>query len=402
MLAPERRTRGDLAAAAVIVVALLVAGSALWLGSDARGTVSQPAADDGAPLAPAKAVPTSLTEVWRAPSPASGEPVLVGSSIATGEAGTVTGRDPLTGAVRWTYRRDLPLCTLASGFGRAVAVYRRGEWCSEVTSLEADGRRGPQRNAAVAAPTRLVDEGTHVVATGKRYAEAWRADMVMTLQYGEVPAPVNPGKQPRQGCTFGSFAAGGARIGVIERCPNEATARLTLQPASPKEAEEPQPEFSTRLPSRNAQIVAVSRGRAAVLLPDPARLAVYDDTGTRIAEYPVPVPPAQVTGDPPGRAATLARTLPALLWFTGTSTVALDPAELRPLWTMPGTLGAGALLAGQLLVPVPEGLAVVDPASGARTALLPVDRGTHRGPVQVAALGPMVFEQRGAVVVALR
>lgn len=402
MLAPERRTRGDLVAAAVITVLLLAVGFALWWTSDARGTVSQPAASLGAPLPAARSLPPSLAEVWRAPSPASVQPVLAGSVVATGQGGTVTGRDPRSGQVRWRYQRDLPLCALAAGFARVVAVHRRDDRCSEVTSLEADGRRGPQRNSAVAAPTRLIDEGTHLVATGERYAEVWRADMVMTLQYGTVPTPVNPGKQPRPGCRYGSFAAGGGRLAVIERCPGERTDRLTVQPASPREAEHPEPQFSTLLPTGRARVVAVSRERTAVLLPDPARLALYDGSGRRVAEYPLDLPPSDLAGDPPGLAVPLTTTLAALYWHTGSATVALDPVELRPLWTVPGTLGSGALLAGRLLVPVPEGLAVLDPMTGARAGLLRLDRGGYRGRVWVAAVGPVVLEQRGPMVVGLR
>ena len=45
MVRPERRTPGDLMAAALIAVAVVVAGVIVWWTSDARATVSRPASD---------------------------------------------------------------------------------------------------------------------------------------------------------------------------------------------------------------------------------------------------------------------------------------------------------------------------------------------------------------------
>ena len=98
-----------------------------------------------------------------------------------------------------------------------------------------------------------------------------------------------------------------------------------------------------------------------------------------------------------------------LLWWTGSATVALDSGDLRPRWTVPGALGAGAAWPGSApaavaLVPVPEGLAVLDAATGApRGPTIPVARGLPAGtPVAVAATGTTVVELRGTTVVALR
>jgi hypothetical protein len=147
-------------------------------------------------------------------------------------------------------------------------------------------------------------------------------------------------------------------------------------------------------------VVAVSPTHVAVLLPDPARLASYDSAGNQIATHPLDLTAPTTTGRLDAPLTTI--TPGAVYWFTGSSTIALNPADFAPLWTLPGTLGPGTLFAGRLLVPTPGELAVVDAQTGARLGGTPVDRGSHRGPVQLATAGSVVLEQRGGQLVALR
>lgn len=402
---PERRTRADLIAAALLTVAVLVAGTTLWWTSDIRGTTLRTADGPGGTgigSAPGPAtIPPSLAEAWRAPSPATGRPVLRGTVAVTGSGGEVAGRDLAGGEVRWSYRRDLPLCTVASGFDRVLAVHRRDGYCSEVTLLQpGDGSRAAQRTGPIEAPTELLAGPSTVAAVGDRYLEVWRSDLVRTLVYGALPAPVRPGAQPRPDCTHGSGALTDGRLAIIERCPGESADRLTLQQADPDEPDEPEVVASVLLPGQGATVVALTPARVAVALPDPARLVVLDASAKPLAEYPLDVPPAdleRVSG-----AAELTSGPGGLFWFSGSATVSLDPTELRPRWTLPGTLGPGALLAGRLLVPVPGALAVLEIATGRATGTLPVDRGGFAGPVAVAATGDVVLEQRGDELVALR
>ena len=88
-------------------------------------------------------------------------------------------------------------------------------------------------------------------------------------------------------------------------------------------------------------------------------------------------------------------------WFTGTGVQAFDSANLSPVWSIPGALGSGAVMAGRLLVPVADGIAVVDLATGVSMDEIPVDRGDFAGPIQTSVIGDVVVEQRGADVVAL-
>ena len=423
MPAPERRSRLDVIVTVVLAVAVLAVSSALWWTSDARHTTLTTAPAPGSKAAESKAagseaaanteVPSSLAEAWRAPSPATPVPLVQGGTVITGDGGVVAGRDLISGAVRWSYRRDRPLCTVAAAFQHAVAVHQRGDTCSEVTALNwADGRRGPQRTGPVEAPTRLVANGNRVAASGQRYLEVWRSDLVRTLAYGRLPTPVQPGAQPRPDCIHGSLALGSAvgfgeaagsegRLAVVEQCPGERV-RLTVQRSNPKQPDQPEVDFSTLLSGTEARVVALSRDRVAVALPDPPRLVVLDKQGKAVAEHPLAVPNSDLRGNPPGGVVETTVTPTAMYWFTGSATVALDIADLRPRWIRAGSLGSGSEVAGRLLLPVPSALAVVDMTTGQQVGALPVGRGDYRGPVGTASSRGVVLERRGGTLVALR
>jgi hypothetical protein len=416
MPAPERRSRSDLTAAAALAVAVVAVSTVLWWISDARRTtlttVAGPvtgatAAESGAVGSGSLDIPATLTEAWRAPSPATPVPLVQDGTVVTGTAGMVAGHDLRSGAVAWNYRRDRSLCTVAAAFGHVVAVYRRDETCSEVTALHwADGRRGPQRTGPVEAPTRLAATGNQVAASGRRYLEVWRSDLIRTLAYGRLPTPAQPATQPRPDCLLGSMALdtsaeSGGRLAVVEQCPGERV-RITVQRSDPKEPDQPEIIFSALLQGQQARVVALSRNLVAVALPDPARLVVLDEQGKAVAEHPLRVPDVDLRGDPPGGVVDITQTPTQMYWFTGSATVALGVTDLRPRWTRPGSLGTGSEFAtGRLLLPMPGALAVLDTVSGEQLGALPVDRGDYRGPVTTASAGAMVLEQRGDTLVAL-
>lgn len=403
MPAPERRTRWDLTAAAALALAVLVGFTALWWISEARRTTLTPAADLGAGTpVPLSQVPVALGEAWRAASPATPVPVVLGSTVVTAARGEVAGRELHAGALRWSYRRDLPLCTVAAALHEVVAVYQRGATCSEVTALNGnDGRRAAQRSGPVPAPTRLVAADGQVATTGRHYLEVWRSDLVRTLAYGRLPTPAQPGTQPRPDCLQGSVALGPGRLAVVEHCPGERV-RLTVQRSAPKQADQPEVIFSTLLRGTQARVVAINQTRVAVAQPDPARLVVLDEQGNVVADHPLNVADTDLRGDPPAGLVELTATPTGLYWFTGSATVALDTAELWPRWTHTGSLGPGSAVAGRLLLPVPGALAVLDPTSGTQVGTLPVDRGAYHGPVLTACAGDVVLEQRDDTLVALR
>ncbi|GAA2811413.1 Rv3212 family protein [Saccharopolyspora taberi] len=401
MVRPERRRKADVAAVVLIALAVVVASVVVWAGSDARATISEPAAHPAPDVPPTTSVPAALHEMWRARSPATPVPVVAGPAVVTGAGNEVLGRDPVTGQVRWRYARDIPLCTIGTAWDRALAVFRKEHNCSEITSLRGDsGLRGPQRNADAEFGTRLLSDGTYVTATGREAVESWRSDLVRTQQFGIPPALKNPGNNlKRPGCEYLSVAASDERVGLVEQCPREQGERITLIKTRPEDDEKPEEIFSTGLGSTGATVVAVSKKRAAVLTADRSELVVFDNSAAVVGTFPVRA--AAPAGDANARVAATSKD-GLVHWHTGVDTVALDPANLTPVWTAPDTLGPGTIFGERMIVPVPEGLAVLDPKTGARERVIPVDRQGYSGPVQLDSVGDVLVEQRGTELVALR
>lgn len=435
------RRKRDVVAAALIAVVALVGALLLWQGSDIHATTSQ--TYDGPATTPARPTqfPPSLAEVWRAKSSATPEPVTVGPAVVTGDGGTVTGRDPLTGDVRWRYTRDLPLCTVAGAWQQAVAVYaktdnllrdddpRKAGGCSEVTALwPATGQRGRpleddevkpfqgQRTSDAELGTRLLSDGSYVTTTGSRLLLTWRSDLVKTMEYGRVPALVNADKQPRVGCTYGTVSVVVGKIAVIEHCPIDPGDRLTVYKATGENNESDKPEVvSSTVVGQDAKVVAMSeqcrldpanpddvQQCTAVALPDPNRLVVLNEKGALVQSYDLSIGTDDLKDEPKDHTMAVNRVTGAVYWFTGSKTIALSLDDLRPLWTVDRALGPGTAFAGKILVPVRGGMAVLNPATGEQVASTPIDRGGYTGLVTMSKLGPMVYEQRGDTLVALR
>lgn len=409
MLAPERRSRADVIAAAVILVVVVLVATVIWARSDARGTTSDVADSPLAPPASALSVPDSLSELWRSSDTGSGAPVTAGGAVVVTDDHSVRGLDPATGTQSWAYTRDVELCSVVSAWDAAVSVFRDDRGCGQVTELDGStGAREDQRTNDADDPVRLSFDGTYVTELGSTRLEVWRSDLVRTLEYGRVDAPVNPRDQPRVGCTLVSSASASTRMAVLERCPGEKGLRLTSMNPAPKDSTVPDVYGSTILAdvpddASTARVLAVVGDRLAVYLPasgaEVARVALFDGsanfTSAQAVSVPVTTPSdATVSSD-------VVRTGSVISWWTGDSTVGFTQTDLTQRWSIAGTLGAGAVMAGQLLVPVPGGLAVVDPATGVASRTLAVDRADYTGPVAISVVGTRVFEHRGAETVAL-
>jgi hypothetical protein len=438
-----RFTRGrDVLVAALIAVVALVVGVLVWSSSDIRGTSSQTYAGPAPSPAAPTAFPPSLGESWRAKSAATPEPVTVGPAVVTGNGSEVAGRDPVSGKIRWRYSRDLPLCTLAGAWSMAVAVYaktdnllpggdaRKAGGCSEVTALDpATGKRGKQpqpgeerdkpdggqRNSDAERGTRLLFDGSYVTTTGDRLLTTWRSDLVQTMEYGQVPALVNPDKQPRTGCAYHTVTVVQSRIAVVEDCPDDAGDRLTVYRATGNnDSEKPEVVASVAVPNGSRVVAMTDQCRlnpddeedvqqcTAVAMPDPARLLVLDEKGEEVDTYPLSLGRGDLANEPADHVVLATRTPVATYWYTGSRTIALSAADLSPLWTVDGALGPGTMFAGRMLVPVRDGIRVLRPATGEPVGTIPVNRDGYTGPVAMSTLGPMVYEQRGDTLVAMR
>lgn len=403
MVRPERRTKTDIAAAAAIAVVVAVTASLIWWTSDARATISRPAATAAPTATQARDVPATLHQLWTAPSPATRVPVVVAGTIATGNGREVQGRDPGTGQVQWTYSRDTDLCGVTWVYHYAVAVYKDDRGCGQVSTIEGStGRRGPARSSYADPAVRLSSDGTTVLSAGDTRLEMWRSDMVRMMAYGETDARVKPvNRGLHSGCTLESAAASSSSVAVLEACTNQADLKLILLRPG-KEDDEPQQQVvqeSGVRPGTGARVVVVSQNRAAVYFPTPQpRLDVVDETGTTVSS-------TLLTG-PPSASSVVSNTGNLITWWTGDALLVLDATNLTARYTIAAgetaaPLGPGVMMAGQLLVPVTGALGVYDPVNGEAGRYIPVERQPISTAVIPAVSGSRVVEQRGDTIVAL-
>jgi len=406
MVRPERRTKGDILAAAAIAVVVAATASLIWWTSDARATVSRPAGVPAPTPTPAREVPAALKQLWTAASPATTAPVVVSGTVATGDGRRVDGRDPGTGQVRWSYARDSDLCGVSWIYHLAVAVYKDDRGCGQVSTLDgATGRRGPARSGYADPRVRLSSDGTTVLSAGVTRLELWRSDMVRMLAYGETDARVKPSARGlHSGCRLVSAAASSSAVSVLESCANQADLRLVLLRPG-KEDDEPQQHVVAEPgigANSGAVVLAVWENNTAVYLPGSSgaqpRVDVVDDTGTTVSSTLLPKPPSTL--------AAVSQAGSLVTWWTGDSLMVFDGSSLTLRYTIAAgettaPLGPGVMMAGRLLVPVTGAIGVYDPVSGANERYIPVNRAPSSSAVVPAVSGSRVFEQRGDTVVAL-
>jgi hypothetical protein len=411
MVKPERRTRGDVLAAVAIAAVVAIVAALIWWTSDARATISRPAATPAPTLPSAKVVPSSLRQLWTAPSPKTTTPLVAGN-VVTGDGREVEGRDPATGNTRWTYARDLELCGVTYVYDYAVAVYPDVRGCGQVSTIDAKtGERGPSRTAYADPEVRLSSDGTTVLSAGDSRLEQWRSDMVRMLSYGSLDARIKPGTPASPICRLVSAEASSTAVSVLEACPKQDDLRLTLlRPAdeedTPNQKYVPQPGV---VDDSGARVVAVSDTTTAVYVPAPKpTVNIVDETGATVASTLLPKPPS------PG--ATMSRAGDLITWWTGDSVMVFSANGLRYRYTVSAAgsnipLGPATMMAGRLLVPVTGGYDVFDPASGNGVEHIPVlgappTRSVGGLPASSAAVVPAVagstiLEQRGDELVAL-
>jgi hypothetical protein len=402
MVKPERRTKGDMVAAATIAAVVAIVAALIWWTSDARATISTPAAEPEQALTPAKAVPTSLRQLWTGLSPKTTAPVVVGGSVISGNGREVDGRDPVTGDTRWTYARDVELCGVTYVYNYAVAVYPDVRGCGQVSTIDGKtGRRGPSRTAYADPEVTLSADGTTVLSYGDSRLEMWRSDMVRMLSYGSLDARIKPDVPAAEICRLVSAQASSTAVSVLEACPSQADLRLALlKPADEEDTPNlkyvPQPGVRD---DSGARVVAVSDTTTAVYLPTPnPTVNIVDETGTTVA--------STLVAKPPSPNATMSRAGDLITWWTGDSLMVFSANGLRYRYTVSPSgdnmpLGPGTMMAGRLLVPVTGGYDVFDPATGAGVEHIPLQRPPSSAAVVPSVAGSTIIEQRGDQLVAL-
>ncbi|VEG52520.1 hypothetical alanine valine rich protein [Mycolicibacterium aurum] len=402
MVKPERRTRADLVAAASIAGVIVLVAAIVWWTSDARATVSRPAAEPVPSLEPAAAVPDSLKQLWTARSSATTRPLVVSGAVVTGDGTGIEGRDPATGTALWSYSRDLELCGVWWVYNYAVAVYPDVRGCGQVSTVDAKtGQRGPARTSYSDRHVTLSGDGTTVLSAGDTRLEMWRSDMVRMLSYGALDAPIKPDVPAAPLCRFVSAAASSSSVSVLESCQSQADLRLTLlRPSDEEDTPELKYVQQKGVPDgAGARVVAVTDTYTALYVPTPKpRLDVIDDTGVVTA--------STVVATAPSPEATMSNTGELITWWTGDALMVFSANNLQYLYTVTAQgsdapVGPGIVMAGQLLVPVTSGYDVFDPDTGTGDKHIPLQRPPVEGPVVPAVAGSTLLEQRGDELVAL-
>jgi hypothetical protein len=140
----------------------------------------------------------------------------------------------------------------------------------------------------------------------------------------------------------------------------------------------------------------------AVVLPEQKLLVVYNGDGSQRAAYPLDVPAADLAQDPAGGVEATTQTTQNMYWFSGSKVMALSRDDLSPRWTLSSASGPGISFAQQLVVPIKGGLAVLNENDGSTIRTVGVDRRGYAGVVRLGAAGPVLLEERGTTLTALK
>lgn len=399
---PLRRTRADLIATAAIAAVSVVAVAGVWATAPIRSSHLEPATGEFLAAAPLTQPPTALTPVWeRAISEVPGvhRAVTVDGVVISPGDRSVVGVDPATGEQLWSYTRDLELCSLGAAWGRAVTTWRAGNGCGDVVSIDADEGRY-QRTRSAISPDQVVPVASNdrIGTIGAERLELWRSDMVRTVEYGEVEGRQEPDLQPHPGCRLTSALTRVELLAVTEVC--EDGTWLRFQEATPESSREPEIRESVLLDAPAAHLVAV--GEEGAVVRGNNELISYRDDGSEVARVPadLPLPGELSDGDLPYSPVTA--DLPHhLSWFDGERLVLFSPVGLAVQHVFPEALGPGVAVGERLLMPVADGIAVVNWESGETENTIPVDRGDHDGMVSLTVAGATVVEKRGGLLVGL-
>ena len=139
-----------------------------------------------------------------------------GRAVVTGDGREVDGRDPATGAVLWSYARDVDLCGVTYVYYDAVAVYPDARGCGQVSTIDGKtGRRAHARTAYADPEVTLSSDGTTVLSAGDSRLELWRSDMVRMISYGALDARIKPDVPAQPLCRLVSAAASSTAVSVL-------------------------------------------------------------------------------------------------------------------------------------------------------------------------------------------
>lgn len=331
---PGSRWGRALVGAAVVVIVAMAVGVPVVLTSDWWTLSYAVAAQAPRALSPTEPAGT-VQRAWSARgTPAAGSP-LGPATVLTADRHEIAGRDPRTGAIKWHYRRgNADLCSWVVANSSAVAVFRNGTSCSDLTAFDPDtGSRRWYRNADLGAHIGLVAAPNVVVATDKAVITAFYTD-----------GGGDAWTFSKSGCTMGPVAGGDVGVIVLADCGRRGDSLIALDSYSGDKkwtvaagGEHPQ------LLGADKNVTLLSRigGRAVLSVFSSSGHAVGSLSGHGLTDPVRRLPTGAVAG---GR----------LVAYDGSRVFALALDRPRIAWSVPA-LGPADVEGSAALIPQPNG-----------------------------------------------
>lgn len=399
--------RNVVAATAITAVTALVIG-VTWYDSPARHTNQVSAdrplptvgkagiSDDGEVTGP----PELLNDVWATTDAGLIPPATGNTAVVVTDQDGIRGIDPATGDTAWSYHRDLPLCTAMVSEDQAVAVFLGQSGCAETTSVRlSDGDYNATRRSLAPSEVLPLASDRRAGVYSPRMLELWRGDLVRTVEFGDVESSAETDHQTYLHCAITDAATRGETLASIVKCPGDDESTLIVQDSDPDSAVEPEITTETPVP-HGSQLTAVGDSVAGYVANGELWGIESDGSAHRLLEGVDSSPDSTPRGN---RSELDLHTL----WFNGSELIALTQPSLHERFRVPGAIGTGDTWGDRVLVPVPDGIAVVD-WEGKTERIIPVDRKSpddqsdQSGRVDIRVIGDTVVEWRGSEVVALR
>ncbi|MCW2494560.1 PQQ-binding-like beta-propeller repeat protein [Jatrophihabitans sp.] len=380
---------------AVVLVALAVVASVIWLSGEISHTTLHTIGKAPAAV-PAATSSSTPTRVWSSnDTPALGTPVD-GGTVVTHDAHTVRGRDARTGTQTWYYTRtDRTVCAALQDDDATIAVYRLDGNCDEVTALNTGtGKR---------LWTRTLDEDSHQFNGSASYGIS--GDTVMFVSPGAVYAiNVQSGYDAwlfaEQGCSVHRAVIGTAGALISQTCAHRDCSQVKQCANGDQLVLRTDQGENTDSSSNNGnpdQIVWTLKGSDLVPASAGAVISAFAPDGSALSvlaaktgKTTTTLPLKASNGASLGTSIDTETSDGDLIWSGGT-TYALTAPGTRFDWTLTSdtapTLDAPladvvpVMSSAVLILPVATGVAVLNPQTGAartRYPLSPAPASTDR------------------------
>lgn len=403
-----RRTTGDLVAtASIAIVATLAVGGATLTANIREASLVQDNIAETDSVQILGSAPNALNEAFtvdNVPLPGQSRPLVSHGLIISTTEKSVRATNP-DGSQAWEYsRKGDDVCSVGSAWDKVVVTFRTKAGCGDTVAIDAKtGQYADTRSSSNSDDVVPIASNDRVGTVSSSRIDLWRSDLVRTVEYGDVEAKQEAGMQPHEDCTINSALTRTDLLAVSETCPNEeVSSHLRFQKTTPEDSRKPEIEADVAIPSQGARLVAIGQSAATVYVPgaEPTLISL-NKSGQEISR--TRVAPASAINNASTPFAPATADLPHhMSWFDGDRLYLFTPSELKVEHVFDDAIGTGVAVGERLLMPVAQGIAVVDWTTGKAERIIPVDRGGYNGTVYLQMAGTNLVEARGAELVALR